>query len=167
MLRLEGIPISPGYASGIAIIYDYEIERKLELPHRAISHLDVASECERLDKALEQSSQDITLVEQTALREPKLVDSAALLAVHSAMANEIATLVKQHVGREFVNVEQALDSVIRDWVERLQRLDNAYFREREQDVRDVGRRMMRHLAGSPPWTSKPLPPGSVIALCHL
>jgi phosphotransferase system enzyme I (PtsI) len=167
MMLLEGIPISPGYASGIAIIYDYEIERRLELPHRAISHLDVASECKRLDKALEQSSQDIELVEQTALREPKLVDSAALLSVHSAMANEIATLVKQHVGREFVNVEQALDSVIRDWVERLQRLDNAYFRQREQDVRDVGRRMTRSLAGSPPWTNEPLPPGSVIVAREL
>ena len=32
MLHLEGIPISPGYASGIAVVYDYEIERRLELP---------------------------------------------------------------------------------------------------------------------------------------
>ena len=38
MLPLEGIPISPGYASGIAVVYDYEIQRRLELPHRAISH---------------------------------------------------------------------------------------------------------------------------------
>ena len=109
MLLLEGIPISPGYASGIAVVYDYEIERRLELPHRAISHSEVESECKRLDDALEQSSQDLKLVEQTALSEPRLVESAALLSAHSAMANEIAALVKQHIGREFVNVEQALD----------------------------------------------------------
>ena len=167
MLLLEGIPISPGYASGIAVVYDYQIERRLELPHRTISHLEVESECTRLDDALEQSSQDLKRVEQSALSEPRLAESAALLSFHSAMANEIAALVKQHIGRDFVNVEQALDSVLRDFVGRLQQLDNVYFREREQDVRDVGRGMMRHLAGSPPWTNEPLPPGSIIVAREL
>jgi phosphoenolpyruvate-protein phosphotransferase len=134
MLHLEGIPISPGYASGIAVVYDY---------------------------------QDLKHVEQTALNEPRLFDSAALLSIHSAMANEVAALVKQHIGREFVNVEQALDAVIRDIVERFGRLDNAYFRQREQDIRDVGRRMMRDVAGLPSWTGKPLPAGSVIVAREL
>ena len=121
MLHLEGIPISPGYASGIAVVYDYEIERRLELPHRAISHLEVESECTRLNDALERSSEDLKLVEQTASSEPRLAESARLLSAHSAMANDIAALVKQHVGREFVNVEQALDSVIRKFVASFQR----------------------------------------------
>ena len=167
MSHLKGIPISPGYASGIAVVYDYEIQRTLELPHRAITHSEVEAECERLDDALETSRQDLKHVEQAALNDPRLVDSAALLSVHSAMANEIAALVKRHIGREFVNVEQALDAVIRDFVKRLQILDNPYFRQREQDVRDVGQRMARDLAGSPPWTNEPLPPGSVIVAREL
>jgi phosphoenolpyruvate-protein phosphotransferase len=83
------------------------------------------------------------------------------------MANEIASMVKQHVGTEFVNVEQALESVIREWVERLRRLDNEYCCQREQDVRDVGRRMTRYLAGSPPYTNESLPAGSVIVAREL
>ena len=162
MLLLEGIPISPGYVSGIAVVYNYEIERRLELPYRAIMHSEVETECKRLDDALETSSQDLKHVEQTALNDPRLVDSAALLSVHAAMANEIAALVKQHIARELVNVEQALDAVICDFVKRLRKLDNPYFRQREQDVRDVGQRMARDLAGSPPWTNEPLPTGSVI-----
>ena len=167
MSHLEGIPISPGYASGIAVVYDYEIQRRLELPHRTISHSEVDTECERLDDALETSSQDLKHIEQTASSDPRLVDSAALLSVHATMAHEIAALVKQRIGREFVNVEQALDAVIRDFVKRLQNLDNAYFRQREQDVRDVGQRMARDLVGSPPWTNEPLPPGSVIVAREL
>lgn len=167
MLLLEGIPISPGCASGIAVVYDYEIERRFDLPRRAISHAEVESECNRLDQALERSNQDWKLVAQAALCEPKLEDSAEVSMAHSAMAKEIAALVRQHVGREVVNVERALDSVILDFVERLQGLDNAYLREREQDVRDVGRRMMRHLGGSPPWTNESLPPGSVIVAREL
>ena len=93
MLLLQGLPISPGYADGIATVYDYEIERRLELPRSAISHAEVEEECKRVDDALEQSRQDLKLVEQTALSEPRLVDAAALLSAHSAMANDIAALV--------------------------------------------------------------------------
>ena len=57
--------------------------------------MEVESEYKRLDDALETSSQDLKHVEQTALNDSRLVDSAALLSVHSAMANEIAALVKQ------------------------------------------------------------------------
>ncbi len=41
MKILEGSPISPGFASGIAIVYDYEVERKLTLPDRVIRRADV------------------------------------------------------------------------------------------------------------------------------
>ena len=167
MLTLEGIPISPGYARGIAVVYDYEIERKLELPHRSISHWEVESEYTRLDDALDKSSEDLKLDDQIASSEPRLAEAARLLSAHSAMAKDIAALVKKHIGSEFVNVEQALDFVIREFVARFKQLDNTYFREREQDIRDVGRQMARYLAGSPPWTNQPLPPGSVIVAHEL
>ncbi len=112
MLLLEGIPVSLGYAGGIATVYDFEIERRLELPRRAISHAEVESECQRLDEALDCSTQDLKLAQQSALRDPALVESAAVLSSHSSMADDIAALVKQHIGREFVNVEQARDSVV-------------------------------------------------------
>ncbi len=64
--------------------------------------------------------------------------------------------------RELVNAEQALDSVVFDFVDRLQQLNSVYHRAREQDIRDVGRRMMRNLSGVPLWTDKPLLPDSII-----
>lgn len=167
MLFLEGIPISPGYARGIAVVYDYEIERRFQLPHRSISRGEVESEYTRLNDALDKSSDDLELVDQTASSEPRSAEAARLLSAHSAMAKDVAALVKKHVGSEFVNVEQALDFVIREVVARFNQLDTTYFREREQDIRDVGRRMARHLAGSPPWTNQPLPPGSVIVAREL
>jgi phosphotransferase system enzyme I (PtsI) len=167
MKRLEGMPISPGYASGIAVVYDYEIERRLETPSRSISNLEVDSERSRLSDALERSSHDLKSVEQSTLSEPRLVDSAALLSAHAAMAKEIAAIVRQHIGRELVNAEEALEAVIREFVVRFGRLESTYFREREQDVRDVGRRLMGHLLGSTSWLNEPLPPGSVIVAREL
>ncbi|QEF97371.1 Phosphoenolpyruvate-protein phosphotransferase [Stieleria maiorica] len=167
MTVLEGSPVSPGFASGIAIVYGYEVERKLLLPVREIQHSDVQVECDRMDDALEQSKRDLKTAEQIANNDPKLADAAALLSAHAAMASEIAVSVKQQIGCDLVNVEQALDSVIRDWISRLQQLDNEYLRQREQDIRDVGQRMTRALAGTTPWSCDSLPPGSVIVAREL
>lgn len=167
MQILEGSPVSPGFARGIAIVYDYEVERKLSLPDREIQHTDVQSECDRMDDAFEQSKRELKTAVQTASRDPKFADAAALLSAHASMASEIAATVKQQIGCDLVNVEQALDSVIRDWISRLQKLDNEYLQQREQDVRDVGQRMTHALAGAMPWSCESLPPGSVIVAREL
>ncbi len=75
------------------------------------------TECDRIDDALEQSKRELRIAEQTAGGDPKLADAAASLSAHAAMASEIAASVKQQIGSDLVNVEQALDSVIRDWVQ--------------------------------------------------
>jgi phosphotransferase system enzyme I (PtsI) len=167
MKRLEGIPISPGYASGIAVVYDFDVGRRIEVPASDATSFEVESEWKRLDEALERSHQDLQLLEETACDKPGLSKSLAVLSAHAAMTHEIAALVKQYVGRELVNVEEALDAVVRDWVDRLQRLDSAYLRQREQDVRDVGRRVTRYLAGSLPWNKGPLPRGSIVVAHEL
>ena len=167
MKYLEGTPISPGYASGMAVVYDFDVGRRIEVTTSNVTSSEVESEWKRLDEALERSRQDLQLLEQSAIGRPDLSKSLAVLSAHSAMTHEIADLVKQHVGRELVNVEEALDSVICDWVERLQRLDSEYLRQREQDVRDVGRRVTRYLTGSLPWSKGPLPPGSIVVAREL
>lgn len=167
MKILEGSPVSPGFASGIAIICDYEIERVVTLPDRDILYDDVETECDRIDDALDRSQRELKMAEQTASGDPKLADAAALLSAHASMASEIAATVKKQIGCDLVNVEQALDSVIRDWISRLQQLDNEYLRQREQDIRDVGQRMTRNLAGVTPLSYELLPPRSVIVTREL
>jgi phosphoenolpyruvate-protein kinase (PTS system EI component) len=83
------------------------------------------------------------------------------------LVHDIAVQVKQYVSRELVNVEQSLDSVIGELVERMCQLENVYLREREQDIRDVGRRMMRHLTGAPRFPHVPLPAHTVIVAREL
>ena len=167
MFIFKGLPVSPGFASGIAAIYDYEIERRLELPRRKIEQSDVESERDRLSDALEISSDELQLAKQSALDEPRLAESASVLSAHALMAQEIAALVRQHIGDQFVNVEQALDTVIGELLIRFQRLDDSLLCQREQDVRDVGQRMMRNLSGATAWSDQAVPPGSVIVAREL
>jgi phosphotransferase system enzyme I (PtsI) len=167
MKTLEGSPVSPGFASGIAIVCDYEVERRVTFPDRDIRCDEVQSECDRMDDALDRSQRELKIAEQTASGDPKLADAAALLSAHASMASEIAATVKKQIGCDLVNVEQALDSVVRDWISRLQKLDNEYLRQREQDVRDVGQRITRNLAGVTQLSDEVLPPGSVIVAREL
>lgn len=167
MTLVEGKPLSPGFACGTAVVYDCEVERTLAIPHRDILRSDVQTECDRIDVALEQSTCDLELVVQKLSDQTRASDAAALLSAHAAMAREIATTVKRQIGSDLVNVEQALESVICDWITRLQKLDNDYLRQREQDVRDVGQRITRNLSGVITWSPESLPPGSVIVAREL
>ena len=83
MRILEGSPVSPGFASGIAIVCDYEVERVVTLPDRDILYDDVQTECDRIDDALDRSQRELKIAEQTASGDPKLADAAALLSAHA------------------------------------------------------------------------------------
>lgn len=164
---LEGIGISPGYAEGVAVVYDYETDYRLEFPDRDISASEIGAEHGRLDDAVEQSHRELQQAEQSAIGPTGHTDSSAVLAAHTHLVHDIAAKVKQFMGRELVNVEQSLDSVIGEFVEQMCQLENDYLREREQDIRDVGRRMMRHLTGAPQFLQVPLPAGTVIVAHEL
>ena len=167
MTILNGIAVAPGLSSGTAIVYDFEVGRKLRVMPSEEAGCDVPREWERLDKALEQSRRDLTHVAKLAGSGSGKANSLSLLSAHAAMTAEIASLVKEHIEREQVNAEQALDSVVGVWAERLTRLDSEYLRQREQDVRDVGRRMTRYLAGSMPWSKGPLKADSIVVAREL
>lgn len=167
MRPLEGIAISPGYAEGVAVVYDYETDYRLEFPDRDISPSEMGTEHGRLDDAVQQSHRELKQAEQSPNGPTAHTDSAAVLAAHAHLVHEIAAQVKQYMDRELVNVEQALDSVIGTLVDRLCQLENVYLREREQDIRDVGRRMMRHLTGAPHFSQFALPAHAVIVAREL
>ncbi|WDI40553.1 phosphoenolpyruvate--protein phosphotransferase [Bremerella sp. P1] len=162
MITLQGIPLSPGMADGIAIVYDYEVERRLELPNRPVSDTDVENQETRLDDALAQSTQELKSAETFALNEPRLIGTAQLLSVHASIAQEIAALVRKRITTDRINAEEALDGVVQEFIERFEKLENNYIREREQDVRDVGRRILKHLITPIPCSREPLPAGSVV-----
>ena len=83
------------------------------------------------------------------------------------LATEVAALVRKQIGNEFVNVEHALHSVTSAFIEKLNGLPSEYIREREQDVRDVGRRIMRQLAGTALPIIPALPANSIVVACEL
>ena len=119
MRTLQGIAISPGFAEGVAVVYDYEMDHRMEFPDRDILPGEIGAEHGRLDDAMEESHRELKQAEQPTSGPTAPADSAALLAAHASLVRDIAAEVKQYLSRELVNVEQALDSVIGKLVDRL------------------------------------------------
>lgn len=166
METVNGKSLSPGLAIGPAVVVGYELQRRFAAPEMDeagfIQRADVGRECDRMDGALRNSERDLNSIANAANDRPSLAAAVELMSVHAAMATEIAGSVKDRISSNLVGVEDALDSVISQWVARLQQIDNDYLRERELDVRDVGQRMMRHLTGVAPDVHVKFPPGAVV-----
>lgn len=161
MALLKGISISPGYAEGTAVIYACQLERRLEVLRRGISPCEIQHEHQRLDEAVEKAHQELERSQEPTSPLVHSDDVSALLAVHATLVSEVAQRVQDYVQQEQVNAEQALEAVINDLAARLGRIESGYIRDREQDVRDVGRRMLRHLTGASSWLPETLPIGSI------
>jgi phosphotransferase system enzyme I (PtsI) len=162
MSILKGKPVSPGYVEGTAVVYDYEVHPRLEIPRYAIPQAEIDDQHKRLEEAVERSRTELERAGEAAPR-----DASDISQLHARLVQEIASRVREYVSREEVNVEQAVDEVVKELAQRLGGLENAYFREREQDVRDVGQRMLGHLAGDRSRAAAPLPFGSIIAAREL
>ena len=103
MHPLEGVAISPGYAEGVAVVYDYETDYRPDFPDRDISPSEIGAEHGRLDDAVEQSHRELKQAEQSTSGPTAPSDSATVLAAHAHLVHDIAAQVKQHLGRELVN----------------------------------------------------------------
>ena len=75
--------------------------------------------------------------------------------------------MKERIRRELVNVEQALECEIADLASLLTSVENEYIKERAQDIRDVGNRVMRQLVSYDVRHYDQLPSQSIIVAHEL
>lgn len=140
---LKGIAASSGIA--IAKIY------KLEQPNLKIEKLEANAEVEveKLKKALEKTIKDIELVKERAavnLSEEEL----AVFDAHLMMANdpEFQGQVEEMIKNESCNAEYAADTVGNMMVSMFESMEDAYFKERAADIKDVTFRLKCNLCGA-------------------
>lgn len=165
MKVLKGKPIAPGYAAGNAVVLQPSFEA---VPRRSIADSEVAGEIARLDQALTRSIEELDKIQHRVHQELGKSHSGIFVA-HMAILNDPHFIkgVMQRIEKERVNVEQALDAEIASVCDQIARADNPYLRERQQDVRDVGRRLLGHLTGLPVTTASSLPPKAVLVAREL
>lgn len=148
MHTLRGIAVSPGIAIGPALVLD---PLNPKLPHRAIAPGRVASELDRLDRALDSARCEAEAAEADA-RQGIGPQYADILSAHARMISDptLRLGARQAVERDRVAVEHALHDILEGHAVRLEGLADSHLAARAADVRDILRRILAQLSGDRP-----------------
>ncbi len=166
MQCLKGIPVSPGYARGTAMILDRDAA--FDVPRFRIRQEHVDDEVGRFHAALERSSRELHQLENRIRSELGELYSS-IFSAHLALLNDkqFKENVHRRIRDELVNVEHALSDEIADLERLLASVENEYLHERAQDVRDIGKRVMRQLIRTDAGRLSRLSPQSVVVAREL
>lgn len=142
--RITGIAISPGIGYGKACIWGTAPSVK----RRKIRVGQVASEINRLEKAI-----DISLIQINDIR-TKVANNigekeADIFGAHAMLLKDPVLMVQieKKIVENRINAEAAIEEVIDEAVKVYATTNETYLKERIQDFRDVGRRLIDNLAG--------------------
>lgn len=141
-LIFAGLPASAGLAVGrICFWNDPE-----GVPRYAVTPEMVPAEMTRLAEALELSRQQLAELRQRVERELS-EDEAAIFSSHKLLLEDpsFTARVERRMSAELINLEAAVEDVIEEVVKVFKRIPDPYMRERADDYRDVGRRVLENL----------------------
>ena len=144
-VQLKGIPAASGIVMGKAYVFGTEDMAPVE---RRISEKDIPAEIERFREALEKTKKEILAIEKKISREMgvehgKIFSAHLLVLEDSVLVKEvIATLMKKKK-----NIEVIYAEVLNKYISALSEVKDEYLRDRISDIADVGKRILRNLAG--------------------
>ena len=149
-VRTRGISASPGIAIARARVID---RGKIKVPKRRVSSEMAESEVERLQSAVEESRSQLMAAHKAIKNSSTGVmsggDHSLIIEGHLLMLDD-ELLIKGTVSLildELINAEWALSRRTDEIAKRLRELGDDYFRERTDDIKFVGNRLLRNLMG--------------------
>jgi len=155
---IKGIDASPGVVVGKAFLY-----KEIELVINENPITDTEAEVERLLKARNASrDQLIEIRNMTAINLGE--DKATIFDGHITMLedDDLFEETVELIEDENITAENALSQLIEENCEMLANLEDPYLREREADLRDIGKRWLFNVTGTPIVDLGHLPANTVI-----
>ncbi len=165
MRVLQGIAASPGYAVGPL----FRIRReKPAPPRRELAPAEVDGEADRFRQAVAQAHREIRSLRDRLARELG-PDEARILDSHLLILEDELTIDRtlDRIRRERLNAESAFAQSVADIASQLHGIQDAVFRERVNDLRDVEARVLRLLMGGGEAGVTGPPTDSVVAADNL
>lgn len=148
-LALYGQGVARGYAIGRAVIMS---AASLEVAHYRVAPSEIAQEKDRFLDAVHTTVAELQQVAQE-LPPDAPRELGALLAVHAMLLQDpmLVDSVCQLIAERLYNAEWALAYQGQVLVEQFALMDDAYLRERGNDVHQVIERVLRTLSGTRHW----------------
>jgi len=142
---INGIGVAPGVAIGKAFHVDNDEVPIVSYPLEHESQIE--EEIRRFDKAIEETEGDLERIKDNLPREFK--DHASILDTYLMILKDrmIYNQTVETIREKKINAEWALKQAIRRANKIFETIDDDYIRSRISDIRYVGDRIFRHLAG--------------------
>jgi len=145
-LVISGQPMAPGLALGTAV---FHTDHDVEVPVLALTEADVPQEQQRLEAALQAARQQLHELEHrieqhVGSRDARIFSVQGLLLEDEAFRAGLRDRIKD----QLVNAEVAVRSEVASWEQRLAGVSQGTDRDPGADLRDIGRLLLRELAGS-------------------
>jgi phosphoenolpyruvate-protein phosphotransferase (PTS system enzyme I) len=143
MKTVQGKPVSPGYAQGHAAILGVG---EITTPRRTIAEHEIDREIGRFRGALDDSYRDLLRLQERVQSELGSVE-AEIFSAHLLFLKDPQFIerVERSVRHDRLGIESAIAVTVTELVDILRQSDNAYLRERTEDIRDLGQRLLRNL----------------------
>jgi phosphotransferase system enzyme I (PtsI) len=144
-LVVRGVPMAPGLAAGMPVLHT---EHDVDVPVRALAEADVPGEQERLRLALEDARAQLRQLEgriekQVGAHDARIFSMQGLLLDDDTFREGLRGRIRRHL----VNAEVAVRDEVAEWGQRLAAASQGTDRDPGADLRDIGRMLLRVLAG--------------------
>ena len=141
---IKGIAAS----SGIVVSKVY----KLEYPDLSVEQKEAtpSQEFEKLENAIAKTQSDIRSIKEKAVgklseEELAIFDAHLMVSEDPELVDQIKNLIES----EYVNAEFATHQVASMFIGMFESMEDAYFKERAADIKDVTQRLIAHILNTP------------------
>jgi len=142
--------------------------------HRALASSELEAEVARLRRAVTSAGEELERTARVAAadsadRSPAASDLEGIFRAQALLLEdqELQASIERHIFDHQANAEWAVSETLGALIERFDSLAPAAWQERADDIRDLGRRLLRNLSGAPEGTVEDLrSQGPVILLAH-
>lgn len=144
-MKYKGTPISTGIGIGNLIFID---TKPVLVKTQKISNIE--SEFVKFDLAVSQSIQQIENIKENA-KDRLSNETLEIFDAHLMIASdsEIKSKVQTYIKDENISAAYALNQVANEYIEMFLAMDDAYFKERALDIKDVTQRLIKNLLNIP------------------
>lgn len=166
-IRMTGVSISPGLASGRAYVYQDIFEQ--ELTRYEIAEDQIEGEYARIQSAVEIVLDSLRASAQHLESNNDDIALAEIIHAQEEVFNDpgFAKDIRTELALQKTNAEVVLKQVVQRWEHTFQGINDLAFQQRGVDFTNLGRRLLRVLNGENANTLKDIPPQAIVVAHHL
>lgn len=144
---LKGIAASPGIEICKAYVYQ---EKELVISREKVMPDELEGEIASFDNAVQLSREQLEAIRNKAEKELG-TDKASIFDAHLMVLEDEVFIneIKDKIITDLVRAENAVNQVVETYINMFRQMEDAYLKERGEDIKDIGERLMKNILGIP------------------